>query len=491
MKRYIVLLFWTIIAYPNLIGQSNNLVKATYSPKMEYFTQNTRITAVSIYEQTIVVSISITNWQYSNFLRISSKSFLSDYNNLNDKFPIQGILQGTLDQTYNFGKKGDVNNMDLVFTRVSPGIEKINITLNPEDAAPFLWRGVAIINPDNHPKTNWTEETLKSDWNKNGLTAIEGIYEATSSEILAGKYKVAVKKNSSSSYQLIYLSGATVSTWKVGQIKAELTETATPQLYKTRWFMGNKVPTENCYITFEQGLMKVNYTDANQSESVYLKLYPTFSNDVSPKGIQASGTGFALTSDGMIVTNNHVIEGASDITIRGINGEFDNVYKGRVVVADKNNDLAIIKIDDTNFSSCGKIPYTIRANSASTGESVFVLGYPLISTMGQEIKLTNGIISSKSGFQGDITSYQISVPVQPGNSGGPLFDNQGNLIGIINAKHVGAENVSYAIKVNYLISLIDLLDNRPPLQNASSLNGKALTQQVDILRKFIYIIEVN
>lgn len=475
----------------NLIGQSNNLVKATYSPKVEFFTQNTRITAVSIYERTIVVSISITNWQSSNFLRISSKSFLSDYNNGNDVFPIQGMLQGVLDQTYNFGKKGDVNNMDLVFTRISPGIEKINITLNPEDAAPFLWKGVTIINPDNHPKTAWTEETLKNDWNKNGLTAIEGIYEATNSEGLAGKYKVAVKKNTSSDYQLIYLSGAIISTWKVGQIKAELTETATPLLYKTKWFMGNKVPTENCYITFEQGLMKVAYTDANYSESVYLKLYPTVSNDVSPNGSQASGTGFALTSDGMIVTNNHVIEGASNIAIRGINGEFDKVYKGRVVVADKNNDLAIIKIDDTNFSTCGRIPYTIRSNSANTGESVFVLGYPLISTMGKEVKLTNGIISSKSGFQGDITSYQISVPVQPGNSGGPLFDNQGNLIGIINAKHVGAENVSYAIKVNYLISLIDLLDSKPAIQTVSSLSERTLPQQVDIIRKFVYIIEVN
>lgn len=66
--------------------------------------------------------------------------------------------------------------------------------------------------------------------------------------------------------------------------------------------------------------------------------------------------------------------------------------------------------------------------------------------MGDEIKLTTGVISSKTGFQGDVSLYQISAPIQPGNSGGPLFDNKGNLIGIVNAKHKGAENVGYAIK---------------------------------------------
>ncbi len=79
---------------------------------------------------------------------------------------------------------------------------------------------------------------------------------------------------------------------------------------------------------------------------------------------------------------------------------------------------------------------------SDVGETVYVSGYPLRATMGDEIKLTNGI---KSGFQGDITNYQISVPVQPGNSDGPLPDSNGNVTGVISAKHIGAENVSYAV----------------------------------------------
>jgi len=111
--------------------------------------------------------------------------------------------------------------------------------------------------------------------------------------------------------------------------------------------------------------------------------------------------------------------------------------------------------------------------------------------MGDEIKLTNGIVSSRTGFQGDASSYQISAPVQPGNSGGPLFDNSGNLIGIINAKHTGAENASYAIKSGYLTSLMELLPNLPKPQTANLLTGKSLSQQVELVKKFIYIIEVE
>jgi len=111
--------------------------------------------------------------------------------------------------------------------------------------------------------------------------------------------------------------------------------------------------------------------------------------------------------------------------------------------------------------------------------------------MGDEIKLTDGIISSKSGFKGDITSYQISAPIQPGNSGGPLFDKKGNLVGVVNAKIMGAENVSYAIKSSYLKNLFDQLPISPKLQNISSVNGKSLAEQVKAIKKFTYIIEVN
>jgi S1-C subfamily serine protease len=217
----------------------------------------------------------------------------------------------------------------------------------------------------------------------------------------------------------------------------------------------------------------------------------SFSTKTYIKKQKSSGTGFAISSNGIIVTNFHVIDGANSIIVRGINADFNKTYKAKILLSDKNNDLALIQIDDYSFTSLGTIPYTIKTGLAGVGENIFVLGYPLRASMGDEIKLTNDIISSRTGFQGDITSYQISAPVQPGNSGGPLFDNQGNLIGIINAKHIGAENASYAVKANYLLNLIDLLPSPPKLQTVNSLTGKSLTQQVELAKKFVYIIETE
>lgn len=358
----------------------------------------------------------------------------------------------------------------------------------PFENGTYRWYTVSINNPDTHPKTNWSEESLKDDWEKNGLSSIEGIYESTTNSNENPKYKLAVKKTDSN-YSVIYLSGAAFKHWKEGEIKGYLYETATPSLFKAKWFLGNKSPNENIYITFESGLMKITWTDNNDPEpqQLYLKLYPTSNS----QGAMSSGTGFALTSSGLIVTNNHVIENANKINVRGINGNFDEVYNAKLIISDKNNDLAIIQIDDNNFNTLGKIPYIIKSNPASQGENIFVLGYPLRASMGNEIKLTNGIVSSKTGYQGDLTSYQISAPVQPGNSGGPIFDNDGNLIGIINAKHTGAENVSYAVKVSYLVNLIETLEPKPKIQSVSSLKGKTLSQQVELAKKYVYIIETK
>lgn len=207
--------------------------------------------------------------------------------------------------------------------------------------------------------------------------------------------------------------------------------------------------------------------------------------------LPSSATAFAISSDGYLVTNYHVVEDADSIIIKGINGDFIKEYLADIIILDKSNDLALLKIKDNSFKQIEKIPFLISPSISDVGENIFVLGYPLTNTMGKEIKLTNGIISSKTGFEGNITLYQISAPVQPGNSGGPLFDSKGNLIGIINAKHSGAENVSYAIKSIYLINLIGSLEKSPSLSLKNTLKAKSLTQLVKKLEKFVYIVEVR
>lgn len=385
------------------------------------------------------------------------------------------------------GKTGEFFSFWLTFPPLTKGIEEIAIMELTRDG--FEWLGIKINNPDTSPKTDWNEYTLKEHWKNNGMLNFEGIYESTSPDNT--KYKLAVLKNSNSNQiELIYLSGSNSKLWNIGDIKAYLTETGTENIFRSEWYMIDKTISFNQYISFERGIMKVVST-TNRTEELYLKLYPTVASNEGRSQIKSSGTGFAISEDGLVVTNQHVINGANSITIRGLNEDFSKTYNAVVLVEDKNNDIAILKIKDERFSSLSLIPYVLKEKSIDVGTSIFVLGYPLRASMGDEVKLTNGIISSKSGYKGDVTSYQISAPVQPGNSGGPLFDNLGNIVGIVNAKLTGAENASYAIKSTYLINLIESLQTPITLQPNNTIINLPLTEKVKIIKKYTYIIEAN
>jgi S1-C subfamily serine protease/antitoxin component YwqK of YwqJK toxin-antitoxin module len=218
---------------------------------------------------------------------------------------------------------------------------------------------------------------------------------------------------------------------------------------------------------------------------------PKEGNDQNWNG---NGSGIIISKDGYIVTNHHVIKNTSDIEVEfNYKGEIKS-FKAKIVKSDIINDLAIIKIDDPNFNSLADIPYNFKTRSSDVGSSVFALGYPMaLSIMGKEIKFTDGKISSKTGFQGDITTYQTTTPIQPGNSGGPLFDYNGNLIGINSSgldKSV-ADNVSYSIKTSYILNLIDVLPESIPLPSNTSLSTKPLTEQVKILSDYVVLIKVK
>lgn len=347
----------------------------------------------------------------------------------------------------------------------------------------YKFRNYTLNNPDNHPKTNLTETTLKQKIDEQN-DGIVGIYEPFNKS----GYKLGCIKDGQT-YKLVYLSSGTYrSWWKVGDVKAILRPSATTGVFKADWYMANKTVNSDIYVTFDGQTMK---TIIEGDDDGYLKMYPTNSNFSSSSIQKSSGTGFALSSNGYIVTNYHVIENAKSIEVKGVNGNFSRKLSAKVIVSDEKNDLAIIKINDPYFTSLGSIPYTFRQGIADVGENIFVLGYPMTSSMGEEIKLTNGIVSSRTGFKGDISLYQISAPVQPGNSGGPLFDKNGNLIGIVNAKHSLAENAGYAIKVSYLKSLIELLPQTINQPTSNTLNGKGITEQVKIASNYIYMIVVN
>ena len=116
-----------------------------------------------------------------------------------------------------------------------------------------------------------------------------------------------------------------------------------------------------------------------------------------------------------------------------------------------------------------------------------------LSIMGKEIKITDGIISSKSGFDGDITTYQITAPIQGGNSRGPLFDDMANFIGINSSgirKDI-ADNVGYTIKSSYILNLIDVLPKSIELPSNKKLASLPLTKQISEISKYVVLIKVK
>ena len=116
------------------------------------------------------------------------------------------------------------------------------------------------------------------------------------------------------------------------------------------------------------------------------------------------------------------------------------------------------------------------------------MGYPFLSVLGTEIKVTDGIISSKTGYQGDITTYQISAPIQRGNSGGPLFDNNGTIVGITNAGAESMQNVGYAIKVSYLRNLIDASSETINLPTTNQVSSLSFTEKVKKVSPYVVIV---
>lgn len=207
-----------------------------------------------------------------------------------------------------------------------------------------------------------------------------------------------------------------------------------------------------------------------------------------------NGSGFFLNTEGYIATNYHVVEGTTALQANFTRNGITFSYPASVVVTDPKNDLAIIKIDDNSFKGNAKLPYGLMTRTKDTGSEVFALGYPMADIMGSEVKFTDGKISSKSGIGGDVRVYQISVPIQPGNSGGPLFDMGGNVVGItssgLNRDYFKSENVNYAIKASYLKNLMEACPEKIILDEKveTPLSSTSLTDKIKQYEEFVVLI---
>lgn len=199
------------------------------------------------------------------------------------------------------------------------------------------------------------------------------------------------------------------------------------------------------------------------------------------------GTGFALSTEGYVVTNYHVVNGADSVYIQNSKG---TSYKVKTIYVDPVYDIAVLKITDPDFTEFAPLPYTFKKSTADLGEDVFTIGFPRDSSV-----YNKGYLSALTGYADDTTAYQVDISVNPGNSGGPLINNRGNIIGIIKGKQTQSDGVAFATKSDYLLKSIetipqDSLVNKLGVNKKNGLTGLRRTDQIRKLKDYVFMVKV-
>ncbi len=200
------------------------------------------------------------------------------------------------------------------------------------------------------------------------------------------------------------------------------------------------------------------------------------------------GTSFLIDGKGYLITNYHVISSMKNIYVGNTKGDS---YSAEVVYTDNASDLAILKITDTSYKTITNLPYSIKRSNSDLGEQFFTLGFPR-----NEIVYGEGYVSAKSGKEGDSLAYQLTVSANPGNSGGPVINRNGEIIGIITGKEKNADGVVYATKSRNIFKLIDEVkksDTATSIKTPASngLKGVERTQQVKKMEEFVFMVVGN
>ena len=225
---------------------------------------------------------------------------------------------------------------------------------------------------------------------------------------------------------------------------------------------------------------------AQQAQNQKIDQIITQPGDDQPIGPQKSvGTSFLIDEEGYLVTNFHVVKEAT--TLRVVNKT--NEYIARRVYADPAHDIAILKIEDKDWKPMPTLPYGLRKSTVDLGEEIFTLGFPR-----NQIVYNRGYLSASSGYLDDSLSIQLAISANPGNSGGPVLDRNGDVIGILSTRDKQANDVVFAAKSINISQAVEELKKDSAhktvaVPKASHLNGMDRVQQIKKLQHCVFMVK--
>jgi S1-C subfamily serine protease len=214
----------------------------------------------------------------------------------------------------------------------------------------------------------------------------------------------------------------------------------------------------------------------------------------SPAIFNRGGTGFLVDGKGYLLTNAHVVKNATVVAVQNTLGE----YQARIIQVDRQSDLALLKIEDTTYHAFNGLPYGISRTGADLGDDLFTLGYPRPT-----IVYGKGYLSAETGFQGDTTAFQLTIAANPSNSGTPVLNSDGEVIGIVTSSQANAEGMVFAVRSKNIVNALDSMRTDSTLQKTDStlstlrfptnslIKGLDRKTQIKRLRDYIFIVKSN
>jgi len=204
---------------------------------------------------------------------------------------------------------------------------------------------------------------------------------------------------------------------------------------------------------------------------------------IDPKAtFKSGGTGFLIDGKGYLMTNAHVLKGNSIVAINNKGEQFI----ATICMKDLSRDIAVLKIEDKDFKPISSLPYSIN-NTVKLAEPIYTMGYPK-----DEIVYGEGYLSSETGYKSDTLTYQISIAADHGNSGGPVLNKRGDVIGILTDKSEGG--AVFAVKSLYIYNAVDLLKKDAKfgdikLSNTNSIKNLQREDQVTKVNSCVFLIK--